>query len=500
MTIEIGIPAARALMGGVLALGLLFPSYHPLPAQGGDVPSPVLPKGDIKTLNKKLAAWFKLKTEANDLDNSLDDLKSDRQRKKLRKKIRDLNSKARKAREKFMTDFEKKGQKVGGLLKHVGDLRAIFEGCFPYKNVFSDGKPKKRWAEIRGKKKSNPFFLRSPKAYKATKDWPLILTLPGKENGKYPSGEKIIEKLWPSDVGDLGSNYLVAAPELDPEIDFNAPFNPSTQKEEEIARESLRRRTIHRILRDIFINFRVDMDRVYMVALGDFAPFALRLVSTFPDRYAGLILIRPSSFEEARISNLSNLAVAVIHDENGKAEAEGFASALEKAGGKVALFSATKKGPGGGRTEDLVSWMEENRRVLFRNRVVLEPVTDYFRKSYWVEILEASYISEVPKDEKPRVEVTADPATNRIVVKARNVTKIRIYYNDLLANLDKEITLVLNGTTKLDKRIRSFTTLQNLVITRGDPRNIFTAMGVYSIPKPEESAGAEEDSGKGSGG
>ncbi len=465
------------------------------------VPSPVLPKGDLTALSRKLSAWFKLVTEANDLDNRIEEAKTDAQRKKLRKKVRDLTKKARKAREKFMADFKKKGAKVGGLLKHVGDLLAIFDGCFPYKDLFSDGKTKKRYAATSGSKKIGPYYLRVPRGYKANRDWPLIFAVPPKKGDTYAGGDEVLAKAFAPDVGGFGTDYLAAGMLVEKGVDFEASYDPTSQKEEDQLAERARRGSFFRVLRDLFVNFRIDTDRVYLVAAGRSAPFVLRIASTFPDRFGGLVLFLPSDLGQANPANLSNLPVLLVHDDAGKERADAFKKAVEEAGGSVTLLVAKRRDPvDPGVSAEVATWLGKHKRNLFPRRVVLEPMTDFFRKSYWVEILEASYLSEVTPEMRPRVEVIADPERNRIVVKSRNVTKIRLYYNDLIADLDKDLTLILNGTTKTDRRIRSFTTLQTLVINRGDPKNVFTATGIYNLPLPSEENGKEKGGGEGSGG
>ena len=91
------------------------------------------------------------------------------------------------------------------------------------------------------------------------------------------------------------------------------------------------------------------------------------------------------------------------------------------------------------------------------------------------------------------VRVKAEPDKNRIVITARNVTEIGLYLNDAIADLDKEVTFVVNGKeitgTKLQRSIR---TVERYMRKAYDPTNLYTAYHRLEIPRVEKDKEGED--------
>ncbi len=468
------------------------------------LPSPILKASDLSALNKKAQAWLSLVSEANLVDQFDLTGKKEKEirtiRARNRKKIRSLRKKARKAKEKFLKDFAKRGKKVGTLLKYIADLRRIFDGVFPYKGMFSDGKIKKRFAIHTKRTKEVPFWIHIPKGYKVTKSWPLILDIPGKDGDGWSKPEGLLSKVWKG--GAIDTDFIIASPEVPEELELAAEFDPLSVQEEMVRAEGERRKWMFNLMRDLLFNFRIETDRFYLSASDDAVPFLLRFASSFPDRFAGIVIKNPKGIENATAPNLMNLSVLIIFDKNHKSVSETLAKNLKEAGNQnVKLLEGKGAAPFVGNTPDVEKWAQKTFRLLYPRHVKLFPVSDRLKKAYWVKIDRSEGLGDVPAELRPRIEVTADPEKNRIEITSTSVWRATLYLNDFLVNLDKEFSIVVNGVVQKQRRQRSMEFLQNMIIRRGDPRNIYLTSVRVDIPKPssKEPDGSENKKGDGEG-
>ena len=92
------------------------------------------------------------------------------------------------------------------------------------------------------------------------------------------------------------------------------------------------------------------------------------------------------------------------------------------------------------------------------------------------------------------VEVDADRANNRIVVKARGVEQFVLFLNDDLVDLDKEFTVVVNDKAFVEKKVRSFRDMVERMVVRRDWDYLFPVMYATTVPKAtaEEKPAAEK--------
>jgi hypothetical protein len=488
------------------------------PVSGGDLPAPILKADRIKALSQALQLWFWEEISANDKQREGDELRKDgktAQAEKVAKHVKAQREKARANKRKFLDLFAAEGKKVGGdLSKFVPDLLQIFDGCFPYPKHSLGGTVKEKLLVDGDKKRRQGYAVRFPKNYKPEQSWPLIFSLPARKSAKeWTSSKQWLETAWPKDNDKLADEFVVVCANLADDMNLAGKIDPTKDESQDqgIRDDQLNRLWMFEILNDVFQEFRLDTDRVFLEASGEAIPFALRQLTLFPDRFAGVILKAPASAEldDATVfDNFRHLPIAIVADQASKATAEALAKAIAGPEKSKVTVLVGENGPAfGDKTNDLTAWLAGPRRNLFPARVVLGAAHDKLRKAYWVEISGAEYLSQVPLSERPRVEVTADRKTNRIEVKAVNVSQVRLFLNDLLVDLDSEITLVLNGQVKTEKRSRSRDLYadpqKGLVVMRGDPRFIFVTQGIYDVPAPKkETSGdkpAEASSGDGAG-
>ena len=109
---------------------------------------------------------------------------------------------------------------------------------------------------------------------------------------------------------------------------------------------------------------------------------------------------------------------------------------------------------------------------------------------HWVSIaLAESLYSGLQADEMPSVEAVVDRDANRITIKTKSVSGIWLYLNDALVDLDKEFTVVLNGTAITETRQRNRYDMTEWLFGRWDPSFIWTSHYKFAVPKVPSSSG-----------
>ncbi|MCB9890031.1 MAG: hypothetical protein H6833_00095 [Planctomycetes bacterium] len=481
---------------GLVLGGLLVAPQAVVRAQAADIPSPILPKARLDALKKALSKWYDLDLEANTLIRDANEA-NERKREMMRKQASKVRAKARDAKEAFYKAFEKEGEKAGDLLRSVPDLLEIFSDCFPYEKQSNGGRA--RDDSLTKNKADGGYAFRFPTKYDPKASYPLIYVLPPKTSKGWETRKEYLDELWPKTSSEALESAIFWMPQFEEGAPLGNQVGPTEVSDTDRAAKSF----FLRNLGASFLRFHVDTDRVLLQATGDSVPFALRMASQYADRFAGLILTDPktSEFDGSTIlSNLDGLSICLVSGGESKAHGDAIAKALEDAGIKnVKRIEAEGTAGFAAKADEIYTWVKDVQRNLFRLTFSHTPPTDRAWQSYWLQIVTAEYLADVKIAERPMVKVHVDREKNRIDIDGRNVSKVALFLNDLLVDLDKEITLVLNGQIKTIKVQRSLRLLadsrEGLVVKRGDPRYIFVASEAHALP-----AKGEGDAAKGSGG
>ncbi|PIE22503.1 MAG: hypothetical protein CSA62_12275 [Planctomycetota bacterium] len=465
---------ARYSLFFLTAIAFSLPASSLAAQTGKDLGKPKLKPRVIKRLQGQLQAWFEPQMEGDGLAN-----RGAEQSSRGRKKIRQLNKKAREGRQSFIKALRKNDEKVGGVLGSIPDLLQIFDGCFPKKKVFSSGKIAREWTNKR--EKLGPYWILRPKGYQPNKNWPLVITLASRDTDKV---QDYLTQLWP-EGSERSKDRLIVAPELPKDHDLSTVTNILSQREVSAERPKLS--WMLKVLGRLFNVYRLDTDRIYLDAIGDSTPFAMRLVSLFPDRFGGLILRDPQGIESLTVANTHLVPILVI-GKKGEETMDKLKKQLEA--GKHPQFKiieADGEAPYADQGQAVFEWMKGAARNLFASTVQLQPPHDLFRKGYWIRITQGDFLNQTSEEERPMVKAVADREKNRIEITARNVDQIQLFFNDALIDLSKEFTLVINGKIQKDKRTRRLLNMANSAYLRGDSRFLFTTSAQYNVPKGETS-------------
>ena len=424
-----------------------------------------LTKAEHKKLNGLAQKWF---TAIKKWDDEVDP----------RKRGRLVKTRDR-ARDKFMKEWRAKEKKEP--LKHVGDLLAVFSNVFPYDKQSGTG-------EIKPVKGDAPFDVVVPRGYKKELNYTTVTLLPDVgEDGSWEDNKRHFAATWKG--VDAAKQWLFVMPRSSSGVELDLLPDLSMSSGDSV--ETTRIKEILFPLGTAQKMYRFNRNKLILDCGKGASGFGMRLASYFPTRFAGLILRHPVGFGVApdgddtlsdsfRYESLSNLRVALVTNPDNSERAATVAKRLnEHRAGCASLFEESDAE----LQDKLAAWVDETNRELFREQVVLAPNHDRFKKGYWIQLDTAESVHSGP-DGRPYLKAEADRDANRITVTAKNVGSFQLLLNDALLDLDREFTIVVNGTAITEKRQRSFSTMMDfLSFNLFDPNRVWTTTYSTSVPK-----------------
>ena len=431
-------------------------------------PQPLLTPAEQKSLHDKLADLIRLFNE------------KEMARGPAREKATKAYAKAKEAFEKERERCEKKGN----LLKAMPDLQAIFANCFQYET-----KSPASIRKVEPHDKENPlppYWLSVPKGYKADKPNRVVLLVPGLEDNGWFDGQRWFENTW--DKSASAADTIFHVPIVDKKVDLaKMPDYGQTGAEEE---EKTRNAQLLASFGEVQRTYNVDRARVFLDVGKGASAYALRVATHFPGTFAGVVLRQPDAEGTAglRLGSLNGMPVLLLGSEETKAACSRLKERIDaQAKDSCTILATTDAYPFKAATPEIEKWMAGVKRSdVNRKHVVLEPNDDRWCSAYWVRIDTMETIHTAPPDKKPRLEVEADRASNRITVKAVGVESFALRLNDALVDLDKEFTVVVNDKAMTQKLTRDFNRMLEFVNQRFDGEFLFPVEFRARVPKPEE--------------
>ena len=401
------------------------------------IPAPILTTPEHVRLNKLLSTWYLHKTKRQrmiDRAFRLGKTFGRRERDRLQRQVRE-------SRKTFYLAVEMHEHRVGSLLRHFGDLMQITKNSWPVSEKAHVHSTQLE-AFFKDPKKAREKLIlarRLPMAYRTNIVWPLIYCLPDMRNGTWIDAKSYLESNYPRSKDETGDSYVLVCPEISALTDRSGLVD-STKPEK--ANRALRIDYDMRAINNMFVNYRIDTDRVYLTAEGASTPFAVSVASHAPHVFAGLILVNPVRTAQTQLvaDNLSNLPVLVLYDKEHAPTAKLLASKLAL----CQLKSVKCKSPTGSYATIVKAWAAKIKRNYYPKRVVMTQSRRDNVSSYWVEIEESNYSGE--SKHRPHIEASYHRSSNKITIRTRHVSRVRILLNDLMIDLDKEVKFDLNGS------------------------------------------------------
>lgn len=398
-------------------------------------------------------------------------------------KDREKTGKARdKAKEKFQDEWNTRLKK-GNLLGSMPDLREIFFNCFEIKAPKNQpGTARKEQFDFGGDLKFDYSYL-LPKGYKPAVPMPCIVMLPGgqKDAGApWTESREYLSACWGKTEQENSYIFHVA------DVPENLTMDPVPDYSRE-GQEAFERRRIACVwgpLGKTMKTANLDRRKLFLDCGRGNCAFGVRLASMFPDRFAGIVLRSPTAIEDIRLGSLFAMPVLAIQTAENKDLVETLKKQFEAvAPGLFTVIEAKDTYPFKASAGDIDAWMGKQSRNIAPAHVVIEPNHDQYNKAYWVKIDKANLLTTSTGDQKPRIEVTADRANNRIVVKAQGIEAFTLLLNDELVDLDKEFTVVVNDKATTELKTRDMREMQKRLLDRLDWEFLFPVAFSTSVAK-----------------
>ncbi|MBZ0152406.1 MAG: hypothetical protein K8J09_12835 [Planctomycetes bacterium] len=437
-------------LASLVAFSLALPQGGTPAASGQDPAKTVLNANELKSLRDKLAKFL-----SADMDYGLAESAKDRQK---------ASKDRQKSREAFDAEWQKL-EKRGNLVASMPDMQAIFENCFTVARYPSSLGTLR---ELTVKEDGVTYSLLVPKSYKETVPTRLVIMLPSTTAAGATTWTKPASYFnAATDKTAALNNNIFQVVHGPSDLEFDPV--PDYTREGAEAEDDRRHLSVFVGMREVIAQCNVDRAGIFLDGGRGSSAFAVRFATLFPDRFAGVILRHPTPVDDIRLGSLSNLPILLIRSQDTAKDFAAVEKALNDASpGNVTVIDASDEYPFRASADAIDAWMAKQHRSMMPQKVVIEPNHDRFTRSYWAQITKADPLATSQPDKKPRLEVQADRASNRITVKAVGVEQFRLLLNDSLVDLDKEFTVVVNDRAGSQTLQRSFKKMKDGVVLRND--------------------------------
>ncbi len=212
--------------------------------------------------------------------------------------------------------------------------------------------------------------------------------------------------------------------------------------------------------------YAVDMDRVFIAGKGAGVATAATTASLFPHVFAGVIGRSGDLPEALSTENFSNLPMYV-------AGGGAFATAFQEAATTAGMSNFTLQPDG--NEQAAWEWIAAQARVAHPAEFRLRPAAPIARSAYWVQL-------EGIEPGKSVLEAKIDRDTNTITLDGTNISAVTVYFNDILVDMDRSVTVICNGTTHEDVIPRNVNFMLGNAYRNGDSGRIYSGQKRYDMP------------------
>lgn len=210
--------------------------------------------------------------------------------------------------------------------------------------------------------------------------------------------------------------------------------------------------------------FPVDMDRIFLAGSGQGITAALGTAAAFPHQFAGVIGRGGMPADNA--TNFRNVPTLFLA---GGSHATEFQEQAKELG-----FENCELNTAGGEA-DVWAWVGSRVRDPYPTTLLFSPTTPYTRNCGWM------MVEGFDEAEDPKVTATVNREENTITVDAEKISKVTLYFNDVLVDMDQPVRVIINGVTHEQKLERARRTLLDLGYSQGDWGRVFTATQAFDV-------------------
>jgi len=398
---------------------------------------------DLEKFTPDVASYFAaLDTEATDKDALA------RKQKALESLEKNLLAAAKKA-------------KTEQPLKYLADWDVVFEAAKPenkaLKNQLGKGFVRHDFTDV-WTERSVACLISMPATYaKAESPLPVIVALKPVLSLSGEALEHKVAEMATAAYGSLLETHIVLVP-LGPAIKNNKTAE-SAEVEGTWFTEG-GQVTFFTALRVLLEQVRFDRSRLFLDGWGDSGLDAVRLASSFPSWFGGVInRSGETGGPDVLYENLTGIPVLYI---DGKTEARG--ADLEALKARTDLHSeisvlsepGSALAPSADVSKGLADWLGKSRKDLAPAVIHYRFGNLNYQAVHWLRATDTRVrVNAKPSDKDfPRIEAHVDKGGNKITLETVNVPSLYVFLNDAIVDLDKEIVIEVNGKQMFKGKVK----------------------------------------------
>jgi hypothetical protein len=311
------------------------------------------------------------------------------------------------------------------------------------------------------------YFISLPKEYEpdGEKRFPVILFLHPEITWRYRKLERevkdMLDTIYTDDV--LLDNYIIIAPV--------GPLVEKRRKDElkDAGKdwESLSpgRETAFIAVRLLLENMVFDRTKVFLHGIGKAGLAAYRYATWYPSFFAGVIGrdadLAPLAMENTKGIRFLYISSSENEDKRRAAAMKWIESGKdrdEKAPAKLSLIedTGTKLEASEKSRKELYAWLEATQKDISPKEVYMKAADLAKSGSYWLRItqVDVGMDTKITDPDCAWIRGTLDAASNSVILKSTRVQGVMIFVNDKILDLDKRVSIIINGDQKFDDFIR----------------------------------------------
>lgn len=230
------------------------------------------------------------------------------------------------------------------------------------------------------------------------------------------------------------------------------------------------------VFRVLLEQVRVDRSRIVLDGWGDAGTDAFRIASAFPSWWAGVVNRGGGELAEDMI--LSNLGGAPVLYVAGASDAIDLDAlrATERTTVTVIEGQEDPTALAADAAPRLAEWLETARRDLAPVQVDYRVADIRYQSVAWLKAGEINRRAAAKPDDAdfPRIRASVNRGTNTIEIDTTNVFELWVFLSDALVDLDKDVTIKVNGEVRTKETFRR--SLREMLENR-----FFNASGDYGV-------------------
>ena len=384
--------------------------------------------------------------------------------------------------EEEMANLAKRAKLQGSPLRFLGDWENIVEMAKPQERDLTSkagrGFELRQFDDPYGESASIAYLLSLPKDYaKSDALLPavLVLTPPLGLTGK--GLEDALKGHAEAVYGDLTEQAIILIP-IGPMRGEGRKLETQEVTTSWLTPEGML--TCFTTMRVLSEQVRFDRSRLVLDGWGAAGGDALRLASRAPQWFCGVINRGGDIGPLGDVIDLNLATVPVAYVAVGEGAGSADPSRIEALDAEVISHAGGSMEPTEEARTAIASWIEQRRRELVPTTIDFMMDAIEYQSIFWVK---ASHITRrptaTPEDEDfPRIKAVADRSKNTIVIDTVSIVDgVWIYLSDALVDLDKPVTITVNGKERLTETFdRSVQTmLENRFFNNSGDLGIYTA-------------------------